>query len=78
MAEKLINFVFIYIIIWWILIFCVLPFGIEIDDNRVNTPANDSGAPKNPKLKKKFIITSILAFIVTISWMIANYYFDIV
>lgn len=78
MTGIIINFVFIYIITWWLLLFCVLPFWIEHDDNRVNTPANDSGAPKNPRLKKKFIINSVITLIVTIGWMTADYYFNII
>lgn len=67
MSEIIINFIFSYIIIWWILLFMVLPFGIERDD--APEPANDKGAPKNPKLKKKFLITSLLALIVTSVWI---------
>jgi predicted secreted protein len=57
----------IYIIIWWIVFFAILP----IDVNRVKTvkiEGEDSGSPENPKIFKKFIyctgITSIIFVII--------------
>jgi predicted secreted protein len=44
----------IYIIIWWIVFFAILP----IDVNRVKTvkiDGEDPGSPENPKILKKFI-----------------------
>ena len=45
----------IYIIIWWIVFFAILP----IDVNRKKTikvDGEDPGSPENPKMQKKFII----------------------
>tara|TARA_B100000212_G_scaffold288366_1_gene229382 strand:+ start:483 stop:728 length:246 start_codon:yes stop_codon:yes gene_type:complete len=59
----------IYIIIWWIIFFAILP----IDVNRVKTikvEGEDPGSPENPKMFKKFIyctgITTILFIIIYI------------
>ena len=59
----------IYIIIWWIIVFAILP----IDVNRVKTikvEGEDPGSPENPKMLKKFIyctgITTILFIIIYI------------
>ena len=44
----------IYIIIWWIVFFAILP----IDVNRTKTvkiDGEDPGSPENPKMLKKFI-----------------------
>ena len=57
----------IYIIIWWIIFFAILP----IDVNRLKTvkiEGEDLGSPENPKMLKKFIyctgITSIIFIII--------------
>ena len=57
----------IYIIIWWIVFFAILP----IDVNRVKkvkVEGEDPGSPENPKVLKKFIyctaITSIIFVII--------------
>ncbi len=68
MNFDLVNFIFIYFITWWILIFCVLPFGIEKESNKneKDFSGNSSAAPKNPQLKKKFLINSVLSLFVAI------------
>ena len=53
----------IYIIIWWIVFFAILP--IDVERNKVvKIDGEDPGSPENPKMPKKFIyctgITTIL------------------
>tara|TARA_B100000212_G_scaffold134969_1_gene101441 strand:- start:472 stop:633 length:162 start_codon:yes stop_codon:yes gene_type:complete len=42
----------------------VLPFGVQKDNEIVR--GNDPGAPKNPMLKRKIIVTSIISFFLSI------------
>ena len=60
MIEFLKGFL-IYIIIWWIVLFTILPIGIRKQDKVEKGHAE--GAPQNPQILKKFLITSIIAFI---------------
>ena len=57
----------IYIIIWWIVFFSILPIDV-IRKKTVKIDGEDSGAPENPKMMKKFIyctgITTILFVII--------------
>lgn len=48
-----------FIMIWWMLLFIVLPWGIEHDPE-----SGQIGAPKAPQLLKKFIITTCLSIVV--------------
>ena len=57
----------IYIIIWWIVFFAILP----VDVNRLKTvkiEGEDPGSPENPKMLKKFLyctgITTIIFIII--------------
>lgn len=54
----------IYIIIWWLVFFITLPFGVRRDDSIID--GNDPGAPKNTLLKKKIFITSLASLILTL------------
>jgi predicted secreted protein len=58
--------IIIYISIWWIVFFSILPIGIKSQnikfEDRIN--GNDSGAPKNPKIAKKFLITTLITSII--------------
>ncbi len=42
----------VYFLIWWVVIFCVLPLGVRRDSE------SGVGAPVDPQLKKKFLITT--------------------
>jgi predicted secreted protein len=57
----------IYIIIWWIVFFAILPIDVE-RKKLVKIEGEDSGSPENPKMIKKFIyctgITTILFIII--------------
>ena len=52
----------IYIIIWWIVFFAILP----IDVNRIKTEkieGEDPGSPENPKILKKYIYCTVITTI---------------
>ena len=52
----------IYFIIWWVVLFAVLPWGVRSQDEQGTiTPGSDPGAPAIPNLKRKLIWTTIVA-----------------
>lgn len=57
----------IYIVIWWITFFCVLPWGIktqnEIEDEDEIEDGTDLGSPIRTGLKIKFLWTSVIALL---------------
>ena len=56
----------VYISIWWIVFFSVLPIGIKSQNAKFTDElyGNDRGAPKNPKIKKKFLITTLITSVI--------------
>ena len=59
----MLDFLVIYLILWWLVFFVMLPFGIERDQDV--TFGNDPGAPKKSLVKKKAIISSFVTLILT-------------
>ena len=61
------GLVIIYIIIWWIVFFAILPIDVE-REKQVKIDGEDAGSPENPKMLKKFIyctgITTILFIVI--------------
>jgi predicted secreted protein len=57
--------IILYMMIYWLLLFAVLPFGNKPDDTV--TIGNSHGAPANPRIKQKFIATAIISAVV---WLI--------
>jgi|TARA_B100000035_G_C20802973_1_gene466368 predicted secreted protein len=60
----LLTFLVIFVISWWLILFLVLPVGVSKQKNVKF--GNDPGAPNEPMLKKKFLITTIIALILTL------------
>ena len=58
------EIIVIFVVIWWLVLFTVLPLGVQKEDKILG--GNDPGAPKNPMLKKKIILTSIISFFLSI------------
>ncbi len=60
--------IIVYVILWWIIFFSVLPVGIQSNKEafRDKLEGIDPGAPKNPKIAQKFLITTIITSIIFI------------
>ena len=54
----------IYFVMWWVVLFAVLPFGVRTQDEDENVIlGTTSSAPSNPRLGRKAIQTTIIATI---------------
>ena len=60
--------IIVYVLIWWIIFFSVLPIGIQSKKEKFIEKIDgvDPGAPNNPKIGKKFLITTIITSIIFI------------
>ena len=60
--------IIVYVIIWWIIFFSVLPVGIQSNKDifKDSIEGIDPGAHKNPKIGKKFLITTIITSLIFI------------
>ena len=58
--------IIVFVIIWWIIFFSVLPVGIQSNKEkfRERIEGIDPGAPKNLKIAKKFLITTIITTLI--------------
>ena len=60
--------IIVYVLIWWIIFFSILPVGIQSNKEKFkeNIEGIDPGAPKNPRIAKKFLITTIITSLIFI------------
>jgi predicted secreted protein len=52
----------IYAVIWWVVIFAVLPWGVRPPEQVEKGHA--SGAPENPQLGRKALITTVVSAVI--------------
>jgi predicted secreted protein len=65
----------IYFIIWWVVLFAVLPWGVrsQHEDGTI-IPGSDPGAPAIPRLRRKLVWTTIVAAIIFALWYVVYTY----
>lgn len=65
----LVTSILVYVIVWWLVFFCVLPWGNRAAD--APEIGHATSAPANPRLKLKFTVTSgIAALIFLVVWFV--------
>ena len=64
-GYSIVSALAIYFVMWWIVLFAVLPFGIRTqqEDGEV-TLGTESSAPTAPRLRRKALQTTIISAIV--------------
>ena len=63
----------IYIIIWWIVFFAILPIDVE-RRKLIKVDGEDPGSPENPKMLKKFIYCTVITTILfTIIYLLMKF-----
>lgn len=69
--------VVIYITIWWIVLFTVLPWGIRTqNDEGEVVPGTEPGAPTAPKLLVKALWTTAVSVVVFVFVLLLYTYLD--
>ena len=65
----------IYFIIWWVVLFAVLPWGVRSQSESGPIVAGtDPGAPAVPQLRRKLVLTTIVAGGVFAIWYVVYTY----
>lgn len=67
------TWIAIYFIIWWVVLFAVLPWGVRSQHEAGDVPAGtDPGAPALPRLKAKVVWTTVASTL-----LFAGYYYGV-
>ena len=77
---SIVSIIAIYFVVWWIVLFAVLPFGVRTQDEEGDIVLGSShSAPTRPLLVKKAIATSIVSAIIVFGFWLAvdRYGFDL-
>jgi predicted secreted protein len=61
----IITGIVVYVVTWWVVLFVVLPWGVE--SSKSGVPGEMPGAPEQPRILLKFSITS---GITTVLWVV--------
>ncbi|HWA46009.1 MAG TPA: DUF1467 family protein [Hypericibacter adhaerens] len=56
----------VYLIIWWTVLFAVLPWGVHVSEK--TEPGHADSAPARPLLVKKAIVTTLISAVIWIGF----------
>ncbi len=60
----------VYFVIWWTILFAILPFGIQSQQEAGDVvPGSDPGAPVRPQLLKRMLWNTVVSAVV---WVIVD------
>ena len=62
-----------YVLIWWLVLFMVLPWGIRPIGHDDVLRGHDAGAPQRPRIGLKVAVTSLVAVLL---WLVAYFIVD--
>lgn len=63
----------VFIVLWWLIIFMVLPFGVRPSTEVEMEPGQEPGAPHKPMLWRKVVICTAITAVV---WLILYFIND--
>jgi predicted secreted protein len=66
-----------YVMIWCVVLFMVLPFGVRSDPDAA--PGSDPGAPRRAHIGKKFAATAGIATVLwaAVAWLVGSSLIDL-
>ena len=78
MSFSIATVIAIYFIIWWVVLFAVLPWGVKSQDESGDVaPGTEPGAPAAHRIGMKLLYTTIAASVV-FGILYAIYVFDLI
>ncbi len=63
----------IYVVIWWLVLFITLPFGVRPPTDEEMEPGQEPGAPVKPMMWRKAAYCSVISLVI---WLIFYFIAD--
>jgi predicted secreted protein len=60
--------IFVYFLIWWVVLFAVLPWGVEVPNDP--EPGHAPSAPIHPRMGLKVVATTLVSAVI---WVVVWY-----
>jgi len=54
--------ILVFVMIWWVVLFMVLPWGVRVPDDP--EPGHATSAPSNPMIGRKALITTAISAVI--------------
>ncbi|MEE2949787.1 Predicted secreted protein [Fulvimarina manganoxydans] len=66
----IISAIAVFFVIWWTVLFVVLPFGMRVPENEELRLGTQEGTPTNPRIGRMALITTLISIIVFVTYYV--------
>jgi predicted secreted protein len=70
--DNIITSTAVFVVVWWLVLFITLPFGVKRTEEADLEPGQEPGAPEKPMMWRKIGVTTLI----TIALWCIFYYVD--
>ncbi len=71
-----ISFIAIYFVLWWLVLFAVLPFGVKSahESGAIFEEGHDAGAPLQAQMFRKALVTTLISGLLFLGlwWLVTS------
>lgn len=68
--DNIVTSIAVFVVVWWLVLFITLPFGVKRTDESDLEPGQEAGAPAKPMMWRKVIITTAITAVI---WVLFYY-----
>jgi predicted secreted protein len=64
--DNWITIIAVFVVVWWLILFMVLPFGVRPPTEEEMEPGQEAGAPVKPMVWRKMGITTVITVVLCV------------
>lgn len=68
--DNIITAIAVFVVVWWLVLFMALPFGVKRTEESDLEPGQEPGAPAKPMMWRKIAATTVVT---TLIWILFYY-----
>lgn len=68
--DNIVTSIAVFVVVWWLVLFITLPFGVKRTEENDLEPGQEAGAPAKPMMWRKVIITTAITAVI---WVLFYY-----
>jgi predicted secreted protein len=58
--DNIITATAVFVVVWWLVLFITLPFGVQRTDESDLEPGQEPGAPAKPMMWRKIAVSTVI------------------
>lgn len=68
--DNIVTATAVFVVVWWLVLFITLPFGVQRTEESDLEPGQEPGAPAKPMMWRKIAVTTLITIVL---WVLFYY-----